>query len=327
MAVKTYIEAIREGMRDEMRRDPRVIVLGEDVGVKGGVFKATDGLHAEFGEKRVIDTPLAESAIVGVAIGAAINGLRPIAEIQFQDFILPAVDQIISEAAKMRYRSNGGFGVPMVVRAPFGGGVHGALYHSQSLEAMFCHIPGLKVVVPSTPQDAKGLLRAAIRDPDPVLYFEHKRCYRLIRGEVPDGEYTVPLGRAEVRREGRDIAVFTYGLMSHFCLEAAESLAADGFECEVVDLRSLRPLDRATIVASARKCGKVLCVQEANLAVSVMSEVAAIVAEDCFEYLDAPVRRLGGPEVPGVPFSPPLEEAYMLNTTKIEAALRDLAAY
>jgi len=327
MAVKTYIEAIREGMRDEMRRDPRVIVMGEDVGVKGGVFKATEGLYAEFGEKRVIDSPLAESAIVGVAIGAALNGLRPIAEIQFQDFILPAVDQIISEAAKMRYRSNNDFGVPLVVRAPFGGGVHGALYHSQSLEAMFCHVPGLKVVVPSTPQDAKGLLRAAIRDPDPVMFFEHKRCYRLIRGEVPEGEYTVPLGRAEVRREGGDIAVFTYGLMTHFCLEAAESLASDGFECEVVDLRSLRPLDRPTIVASARKCGKVLCVQEANLAVSVMSEVAAIVSEDCFEYLDAPVRRLGGPEVPGVPFAPPLEEAYMVNTTKIEAALRDLAAY
>jgi 2-oxoisovalerate dehydrogenase E1 component beta subunit len=327
MAVRTYIEAIREGMRDEMRRDPRVIVMGEDVGVKGGVFKATEGLHAEFGEMRVIDTPLAESAIVGVAIGAAINGLRPIAEIQFQDFILPAVDQIVSEAAKIRYRSNGAFDVPMVVRAPFGGGVHGALYHSQSLEAMFCHVPGLKVVVPSTPQDAKGLLRAAIRDPDPVLFFEHKRCYRLIRGEVPEGEYSVPLGRAEVRREGRDIAVLTYGLMTHLCLDAANALAADGFECEVVDLRSLRPLDRATIVASARKCGKVLCVQEANLAVSVMSEVAAIVAEDCFEYLDAPVRRLGGPEVPGVPFSPPLEEAYMLNTAKIEAALRDLAAY
>jgi 2-oxoisovalerate dehydrogenase E1 component subunit beta len=327
MAVRTYIEAIREGMRDEMRRDPRVILLGEDVGVKGGVFKATQGLHAEFGEMRVIDTPLAESAIVGVAIGAALNGLRPIAEIQFQDFILPAVDQIVSEAAKIRYRSNNDFGVPMVVRAPFGGGVHGALYHSQCLEAMFCHVPGLKVVVPSTPRDAKGLLRAAIRDPDPVLYFEHKRCYRLIRGEVPDGEYTVPLGRAEVRREGRDIAVFTYGLMTHFCLEAAEAIAADGFECEVVDLRSLRPLDRATIVASARRCGKVLCVQEANLAVSVMSEVAAIVAEECFEHLDAPVRRLGGPEVPGVPFSPPLEEAYMLNTAKVEAALRDLAAY
>lgn len=327
MAVRTYLEAIREGMRDEMRRDQRVIVMGEDVGVKGGVFKATEGLLAEFGEMRVIDTPLAESAIVGVAIGAAINGLRPIAEIQFADFIMPAVDQIISEAAKIRYRSNGDFGVPMVVRAPFGGGVHGALYHSQSVEALFCHVPGLKVVVPSTPYDAKGLLRAAIRDPDPVLYFEHKRCYRLVRGEVPDTDYTVPLGRAQVVRCGTDIAVFTYGLMTHHCLLAAEALAADGFQCQVVDLRTLRPLDREQIVATARKCGKVIVVQEDNLAVSVASEVAAIVAEECFEYLDAPVRRLGGPEIPAVPFSPPLEDFYMLDPAKIEAALRDLAAY
>jgi 2-oxoisovalerate dehydrogenase E1 component beta subunit len=301
--------------------------MGEDVGVKGGVFKATDGLHKEFGEMRVIDTPLAESAIVGVAIGAAINGLLPIAEIQFQDFIMPAVDQIISEAAKIRYRSNNDFHVPMVVRAPFGGGVHGALYHSQSMEAMFCHVPGLKVVVPSTPHDAKGLLRAAIRDPDPVLYFEHKRAYRLIKGEVPDDDYTEELGKARLAREGEDIAIFSYGLMTHFCLDAAEKLSADGFSCEVVDLRSLRPLDREQIVASARKCGKVLVVQEANLAVSVASEVAAIVAEDCFEYLDAPVMRLGGPEIPGVPFSPPLEEFYMLTPAKVETALRKLAAY
>jgi 2-oxoisovalerate dehydrogenase E1 component beta subunit len=327
MPTKTYIEAIREGMRDEMRHDERVIVMGEDVGVKGGVFKATDGLHKEFGEMRVIDTPLAESAIVGVAIGAAINGLLPIAEIQFQDFIMPAVDQIISEAAKIRYRSNNDFHVPMVVRAPFGGGVHGALYHSQSIEAIFCGVPGLKVVVPSTPHDAKGLLRAAIRDPDPVLYFEHKRAYRLIKGEVPDGDYVEEIGKARVVREGQDIAIFTYGLMTHFCVDAAEKLAADGFGCEVVDLRTLRPLDRETIIASARKCGKVMVVQEANLAVSIASEVAAIVAEECFEYLDAPVMRLGGPEIPGVPFSPPLEEFYMLTPAKIETALRKLAAY
>jgi 2-oxoisovalerate dehydrogenase E1 component beta subunit len=327
MPTKTYIEAIREGMRDEMRRDERVILMGEDVGVKGGVFKATDGLHKEFGEMRVIDTPLAESAIVGVAIGAAINGLLPIAEIQFQDFIMPAVDQIISEAAKIRYRSNNDFNVPMVVRAPFGGGVHGALYHSQSIEAIFCGVPGLKVVVPSTPHDAKGLLRAAIRDPDPVLYFEHKRAYRLIKGEVPDGDYVEEIGKAKVVREGSDIAILTYGLMTHFCVDAAEKLGADGFSCEVVDLRTLRPLDREQIIASARKCGKVMVVQEANLAVSIASEVAAIVAEECFEYLDAPVMRLGGPEIPGVPFSPPLEEFYMLTPAKIEAGLRRLAAY
>jgi 2-oxoisovalerate dehydrogenase E1 component beta subunit len=253
--------------------------------------------------------------------------MRPIAEIQFQDFILPAVDQIVSEAAKMRYRSNNDWGVPMVLRAPFGGGVHGALYHSQSLEAMFCGVPGLKVVVPSTPYDAKGLLISAMRDPDPVLYFEHKRAYRSIKGEVPDEEYTVPLGSAAVVREGRDIAIFSFGMVVHMALEAADRLAADGFECEVVDLRSLRPLDRAAIVSSARKCGKVLVAQEANLAVSIASEVAAIVAEDCFEYLDAPVMRIGGPEIPAMPFAHALEDFYLVTPDKLEAALRTLAAY
>jgi 2-oxoisovalerate dehydrogenase E1 component beta subunit len=275
----------------------------------------------------VLDSPLAESCIVGAAIGAALNGMRPIAEIQFQDFIMPAVDQIISEAAKMRYRSNGDWNVPMVVRAPFGGGVHGALYHSQSIEAIFCHIPGLRVVVPSTPYDAKGMIVAALRDPDPVMYFEHKRAYRAIKGEVPDGEYTVALDRAKVVREGRDIAVFSYGMMVHNALEAAQRLASDGFECEVVDLRSLRPLDHDAIVTSARKCGKVLVLQEANLAVSVASEVAAIVAEDCFEYLDAPVMRLGGPEIPAMPYSPPLEKFYLVTADKVETSLRELAAY
>jgi 2-oxoisovalerate dehydrogenase E1 component beta subunit len=327
MPTKSYLEAIREGMRDEMRRDERVMILGEDVGAKGGVFGTTEGLQAEFGEWRVMDSPLAESCIVGVCIGAALYGMRPIAEIQFQDFILPAVDQIVSEAAKMRYRSNNDWGVPMVLRAPFGGGVHGALYHSQSLEAMFCGVPGLKVVVPSTPYDAKGLLISAMRDPDPVLYFEHKRAYRSIKGEVPDEEYTVPLGSAAVVREGRDIAIFSFGMVVHMALEAAERLAADGFECEVVDLRSLRPLDRAAIVSSARKCGKVMVAQEANLAVSIASEVAAIVAEECFEYLDAPVMRVGGPEIPAMPFAHALEDFYLVTPDKLEAALRTLAAY
>lgn len=323
----TYLQAIREGIRDEMRRDPSVFVIGEDVGAKGGVFGVTDGLQREFGEYRVLDSPLAESLIAGVAIGAAFNGMRPIAEIQFQDFIMPAVDQIISEAAKVRYRSNADWNVPLVLRAPFGGGVHGALYHSASIEAIFCHIPGLRVVAPSTPYDAKGMIVAAVRDPDPVLYFEHKRAYRAIKGEVPEGDYVVALDGARVAREGRDIAVFSYGMMVHATLEAAERLRQDGFECEVVDLRSLRPLDRDTIVASAKKCGKVLVVQEANLAVSVASEVAAIVAEECFEYLDAPVMRIGGPEIPAMPYSPPLERFYLLNTDKIEGALRSLAAY
>ncbi len=327
MPTRTYLEAIREGMRDEMRRDERVMVLGEDVGAKGGVFGATDGLQAEFGEWRVMDSPLAESCIVGVCIGAALNGMRPIAEIQFQDFIMPAVDQIVSEAAKMRYRSNNDWNVPMVVRAPFGGGIHGALYHSQSIEAMFCGVPGLRVVVPSTPYDAKGMLVSALRDPDPVLFFEHKRAYRSVRGEVPDEEYTVPLDRAAVVREGTDIAVFTYGIMVHTALEAAERLAKDGFECEVVDLRSLRPLDREAILASARKCGKVMVAQEPNLAVSVSSEVSAIVAEECFEHLDGPVMRIGGPEIPAMPFAHTLEEFYLVTPDKLEAALRTLAAY
>ena len=327
VAEKTYIEAIRDGIREEMQRDERVMILGEDVGAKGGVFGVTEGLQKEFGEDRVLDSPLAESLIVGVAIGAAMNGLRPIAEIQFQDFIMPAMDQIVSEAAKMRYRSNGDWGVPMVLRSPFGGGVHGALYHSQSIEAIFAHIPGLRVVVPSTPYDAKGMIISALRDPDPVLYFEHKRCYRAIKGDVPEGEYTVPLDRARVAREGSDIAVFSDGMMVHASLAAAERLAADGFSCEVTDLRSLRPIDRAAIVASARKCGKVLVVQEANLAVSVAAEVAAIIAEECFDYLDAPVMRLGGPEIPAMPYSPPLEEFYLVTPNKVEAKLRELAAY
>jgi 2-oxoisovalerate dehydrogenase E1 component beta subunit len=327
MPVRTYVEAIREGLREEMSRDPRVMIFGEDVGAKGGVFGVTEGLQTEFGELRVMDSPLGESCIVGVAIGLAFNGMLPVAEIQFQDFILPAFDQIVSEAAKVRYRSNGDWSVPLVIRSPFGGGVHGALYHSQSLEAIFCHVPGLKVVVPATPHDAKGLLLAAIRDPDPVLYFEHKKAYRSLRGDVPEGDYTVPLGRARLAREGTDIAVFSYGLMVDTALRAAERLAGDGFSVEVVDLRSLRPLDREAIVSSARKCGKVLIAQEANLAVSISSEVSAIVAEECFEYLDAPVMRIGGPEIPAMPFAKPLEEFYLVDVDRLEAKLRELAAY
>ena len=327
MPLLTYLEAIRAGMRDEMRRDPSVMVFGEDVGAKGGVFGATEGLQSEFGEWRVLDSPLAESCIVGVAIGAALNGMRPIAEIQFQDYILPAVNQIVSEAAKIRYRSNGEWHCPLVVRAPFGGGVHGGLYHSQSLEAMFCHVPGLKVVVPSTPHDAKGLLVAAVRDPDPVLYFEHKRAYRSLRGEVPDGAYTVPLDRARVARAGEEIALFTYGMMVDTALRAADLLEVEGVSVEVVDLRSLRPLDREAIAGGARRCGKVLVAQEPNLAVSVASEVSAIVAEEAFEYLDAPVMRIGGPEVPGMPFAKPLEDFYLVDVERLAAKLRELARY
>ncbi|MCI4354916.1 MAG: alpha-ketoacid dehydrogenase subunit beta [Thermoplasmata archaeon] len=327
MPVRTFIEAIRDAMADEMRRDPSVVVLGEDVGKKGGVFLATDGLWAEFGDERVIDTPLTESMIVGTSIGAAINGLRPIAEIQFADFIFPAFNQIVSEAARMRYRSAGGFGVPMVIRAPYGGGVHGALYHSQSIEAFFTHVPGLKVVVPSTPHDAKGLLRSSIRDEDPVLFLEHKKMYRSVRGEVPDGEFTVPLGRAVVRRAGRQVTVVAYGLMVHYALEAAERVAYEGIDCEVLDLRTLRPLDRETLLSSVRKTGKCLVAYEDNRFGGYGAEIAAIVAEDAFDYLDGPVSRIAGPDVPAVPYNHVLEDWFMLNPAKIAEAIRKLAAY
>jgi 2-oxoisovalerate dehydrogenase E1 component beta subunit len=327
MAVRTFIESIRETLATEMRRDPSTIVLGEDVGRKGGVFLATDGLWAEFGDERVIDTPLTESMIVGVSIGASANGLRPIAEIQFADFIFPAFNQILSEAARMRYRSNNAFGCPITIRAPYGGGVHGALYHSQSVEAFFTHIPGLKVVIPSTPYDARGLLRSAIRDDDPVLFFEHKKMYRSVRGEVPDREYTVPLGSAAVVRAGSQVTVVTYGLMTHYALEAGDRVAEEGISAEVIDLRSLRPLDRPTLLESVRKTGKCLVVYEDSRFGGYGAEVAAVVAEEAFDYLDGPVTRLAGPDVPGVPYNHILEDWFMLNPAKIADAIRQLAAY
>ncbi|HEX5503755.1 MAG TPA: alpha-ketoacid dehydrogenase subunit beta [Thermomicrobiales bacterium] len=327
MPTKTIIEAVRDGIREEMARDDSVVIMGEDVGFKGGVFKATVGLLDEFGAERVVDTPLAESGIVGTAIGAALNGLRPIAEIQFADFIHPAMDQIINEAAKIRYRSNGDFGCPMVVRAPFGGGIHGGLYHSQSVEAFFAHVPGLKVVIPGNPYDAKGLLKSAIRDPDPVLFFEHKRTYRLFRQEVPDEDYTVPLGKARVAREGDDLTVIAYGLMLHYSLQAAEELAKDGISVEVVDLRTLVPLDTATILDSVKKTNKALIVHEDTRTGGFGGELAAVIAEDAFEYLDGPIRRLTGPDVPAMPFNTKLEEAFLPNPERIAQAIRDLAAY
>ena len=327
MAVWTFIEAIRETLAGEMRRDPSIIVLGEDVGKKGGVFLATDGLWAEFGDDRVIDTPLTESLIIGASIGASMNGLRPIAEIQFADFIFPAFNQILSEAARMRYRSNNGFGVPMTIRAPYGGGVHGALYHSQSVEAFFAHIPGLKVVIPSTPYDAKGLLRSSIRDNDPVLFFEHKKMYRSVRGDVPDTDYVVPLGRASVTREGSQLTVIAYGLMAHYALEAADVVADEGISVEVVDLRTLRPLDKETVLNSVRKTGKCLVVYEDNRFGGYGAEVAAMVSEEAFDYLDGPVTRLAGPEVPGVPYNHALEDWFMINPEKIADGIRRLAAY
>jgi 2-oxoisovalerate dehydrogenase E1 component beta subunit len=327
MAEKTLIDAIKEALDEEMARDERVMILGEDVGRRGGVFRVTEGLIARYGEERVIDTPLAELGIVGIAIGLALNGMRPIAEIQFADFIHPAFDQIVNEAARMRYRSGGEWPCPMVIRAPFGGGIGGGLYHSQSVEAFFAHVPGLKVVVPSTPYDAKGLLKAAIRDEDPVMFFEHKKAYRLVKGEVPEGEYTVPIGPADVKRVGEDLSVFAYGLMLRYCLEAAEEMSGEGVSVEVVDLRTLAPLDRETIINSVKKTGKALIVYEDNLTMGMGAEVAAIIASEAFEYLDGPVTRLAGPDVPGVPYSPPMQDWFIPNKTKILRAMHDLAAY
>jgi 2-oxoisovalerate dehydrogenase E1 component beta subunit len=327
MAVKTLIEGVREALDEEMARDERVWVLGEDVGKKGGVFLATEGLYARYGEARVLDTPLAESAIVGVAVGSALNGLVPVAEIQFADFIHPAFDQIVSEAARVRYRSNGTWSCPLVIRAPFGGGVHGGLYHSQSVEAFYAHVPGLKVVIPSTPEDAKGLLKSAVRDPDPVMFFEHKKTYRLIKGAIPEGEYLTPIGPAVVRREGGKLTCVAWGLMTHYCLEAAEAVAGEGVSAEVIDLRTLQPLDRETILRSVEKTARAMVVYEDNLTGGFGAEIAAVIAGEGFEYLDAPVIRVAGPDVPAMPFNRAQEEAFMPSPAKIADAMRKLAAY
>jgi len=324
--VRTFVDTVRETIRGAMAADDRVFVLGEDVGNRGGVFKATDGLITEFGEHRVLDMPLAESAIIGVAIGAALHGLRPIAEIQFADFIHPAFDQIVSEAARIHYRSNGDFSVPMVVRAPYGGGVHGALYHSQSVESLFAHVPGLKVVIPSTPADLKGLLLESLDDPDPVLFLEHKKMYRAIKGPVPEGgDWRVPIGLAEIVRPGTDATIVTYGMQRHLAVEAADRLAAEGAgEIEVVDLRTISPLDRETVIASVCRTGRVLVVSEDNHSFSVAAEVAAVVAEACFYDLDCPVTRLCTADVPAMPYAPALEAAVLLTADRIAAAARRL---
>ncbi|OLC24705.1 MAG: hypothetical protein AUH40_08255 [Chloroflexi bacterium 13_1_40CM_65_17] len=320
------VAALRSCLTEEMERDERVMVMGEDVGQKGGVFLVTDGLRKRFGEERVIDTPLAESSIAGVALGLALAGKRPVAEIQFTDFAHMAFNQITNEMAKFRYRSDGDWSVPAVIRAPMGGHAHGALYHSQSIEARFA-TPGLKIVIPSTPYEAKGLLLAAIRDPDPVLFFEHKRLYRMFKEPVPKGEYLIPLQVARTVREGTDISVFCYGLMVHYALEAAKALETEGVSVEIVDLRTVYPLDREAIIGSARKTGKSLVLYEDNFSVSVGSEVAALIADEAWRWLDAPVKRLGGLDVPAMPYAPAMEEAFMPNPEKIAAALRELAAY
>lgn len=327
MPTISYIEAITAAMQEEMQRDDRVFILGEDVGVRGGVFRATMGLYEKFGEERVLDTPLTESAIVGVAIGAAAYGMRPIAEMQFADFIMPAVNQIISEASKMRYRSNNDWSCPMVIRAPYGGGIHGALYHSQSVEAIFAGTPGLKIVMPSTPYDVKGLLKASIRDNDPVLFLEHKRCYRWIKDEVPELDYVIPLGKADVKREGTDVTIITYGLMVHYALQAASVLAEEGIQVHILDLRTLIPLDKEAILEATAKTGKVLILHEDNQTGGFGGEIAAVIAEEALFDLDAPVRRLCGPDVPAMPYSASLEKEFMISPEKIAVAVRELAEF
>ena len=317
----TYLEAISEALREEMRRDETVMCLGEDIGAFGGAFKVTDGFFEEFGAARVLDMPLAENAIIGAAVGAALEGMKPVCEMQFADFISCGFDQLVNVAAKLHYRQ--GTAVPMVVRLPSGGGVSGGPFHSQNPEAWFLQTPGLKVVAPATAADAKGLLISAIRDPNPVCYLEHKGLYRNVRGEVPEGEHTVPLGQARVAREGSELSVITYGSGVHLALRAADELEED---VEVLDLRSLCPLDTDAILASARKTGKVLVAHEATRSCGVGAEVAALVTEEAFEDLDGPVRRLTAPDVP-IPFSPPLEQAVLPQLDDMKEAIRELLAY
>jgi pyruvate/2-oxoglutarate/acetoin dehydrogenase E1 component len=323
----TYIKAINSALLEEMRRDENVFVMGEDVAELGGAFKATEGLLEAFGEERVIDTPISEALIVGAGIGAAVLGMRPVLEMQFGDFISCAFDQIVNSAATLRYRHGGRAACPIVVRAPSGAGIHGALFHSQNPEAWFTRVPGLKVVTPATVYDAKGLLKSAIRDNNPVIYFEHKRLYRSIKEDLPEGDFTVPIGVAEVRTQGTDLSLITYGGTLAQSLDAARIVEKeDGLSVEVTDLRTLLPLDREAILATARKTGKVLVVHEDRLTGGIGGEVAALVGEFAFEHLDGPVRRLGALDT-HTAFSPPLEEAILPSTNKIVEAIRDLAAY
>ncbi|MFS0722734.1 alpha-ketoacid dehydrogenase subunit beta [Paenibacillus sp. 1P07SE] len=322
-----YIDAIRLAMAEEMERDEDVFVLGEDVGYKGGVFTTTKGLLEQFGETRVMDTPLAESAIAGVAIGAAMYGMKPIAEMQYSDFMFPATNQIISEAAKIRYRSNNDWTCPLVIRAPIGGGIFGGLYHSQCPESVFFGTPGLKIVAPYSAYDAKGLLKAAVRDADPVLYFEHKKCYKLVTGDVPADDYVVPIGKANVLREGDDLTVIGYSLPLHYTMEAAAELEKEGISAQVLDLRTLQPLDKEAILEAVRKTGKVLIIHEDNKTGGVGAEVAAIIAEELLYELDAPIMRLCAPDVPAMPINPPGEKFYMLNKDKVKKAMHQLALY
>jgi pyruvate dehydrogenase E1 component beta subunit len=324
MPTMNIIQAVNDALRLEMRRDPDVVILGEDVGKFGGVFRASQGLQEEFGKERVIDTPLAESGVIGTALGMALYGLKPVPEIQFADFIFPAMDQILSEVAKYRYRSGGQYTCPMVIRTPYGGGIRGGHYHSQSPEAHFIHTAGLKVVVPSNPHDAKGLLTAAIRDPDPVLFFEPKRVYRAAKGEVPEGEVLVPIGKAKVTREGRHVTLIAWGAMWHEADQAAREAATVGIEAEVLDLRSLQPLDVDAIVESVRKTGRAVVVHEAPKTCGFGAEIAALIQERCFLHLEAPVTRVTGFDTP---FPYTLESEYLPRAPRILKAIRETVAF
>jgi 2-oxoisovalerate dehydrogenase E1 component beta subunit len=326
-SVMTNVEAVRSTLHAALVRDDRVLILGEDVGARGNVFLITKGFLEEFGPRRIVDTPLAEASIVGVAIGMAMEGLRPIAEIQFADFIYPAFNQIVGEAAKTRYRSNGDYTCPMVIRTPYGGGVRGALSHSVSIEALFYHVPGLTILAPSTPADIKGLLNAAIESPDPVLFLEHKKTYRSIKGDVPDGYYTIPIGTADVKHVGTDVSVVSYGYNLHQALDAAGRLEGEGISVEVIDLRSIRPMDKTTILESVRKTRKLLIIHEDNKFGGIGAEIAAMVAEEAFFELDAPIRRLCGPDVPAMGYALPLEEEFMISTDAMVDAMRALATF
>jgi 2-oxoisovalerate dehydrogenase E1 component beta subunit len=325
--VMNNVEAVRATLYEAMKNDDRTIIIGEDVGPRGNVFLITKDFIEEFGESRVIDTPIAEASIIGIAVGMAMEGLRPIAEIQFADFIYPAFNQIVGEAAKTRYRSNGEYTCPLVIRTPYGGGVRGALSHSVSIEALFYHVPGLKIVAPSFPADVKGLLNAAIDDPDPVLFLEHKKTYRLIKGEVPSGHYTIPIGKANVLQEGTQLTVVSYGLYVHWALEAAKQLAGEGLSVEVIDLRSIRPMDKETILASVEKTRKLLIVHEDNKFGGIGAEISAMVAEEALFHLDAPIRRHCAPDVPAMGYALPLEEEYMSSPERMAQAMRELVAF
>ena len=321
------VEALRHTLYEALKADPKALIMGEDVGARGNVFLITKGFLEEFGPERIIDTPLAEASIVGIAVGMAMEGLKPIAEIQFADFIYPAFNQIVGEAAKTRYRSNGDYTCPLVIRTPYGGGVRGALSHSVSIEALFYHVPGLKIVAPSFPSDIKGLLNAAIEDPDPVMFLEHKKTYRLVKGEVPNGHFTIPIGKADVKVAGDALTVVSYGLYVHQAIEAAKQLASDGLSVEVIDLRSIRPMDKTTILASVRKTRKLLIIQEDNKFGGIGAEISAMVVEEAFFDLDAPIRRLAGPDVPAMGYAQTLEEEFMIPTSRMADVMREMVAF